>query len=77
MECITIFYYFFPGNNPVTVCENCKGSYEDYCTGNDPFAGYEGAFECVASRGGDVAFVRDSTIRQATMNSTKYNPDVR
>ena len=63
------------GNNPVSVCGNCRGGYEDYCTGNDPYAGYEGAFQCMASRAGDVAFVRDTTIAQATANST-YNPEV-
>ena len=58
------------------MCGNCKGGYEDYCTGNDPYAGYEGAFECMASKAGDVAFVRDSTIGQATSNSS-YVPEVR
>jgi len=58
------FYNPF-GNNPQTVCQNCKGIGDNYCTGMDPYSGYEGAFFCMSSGDGDVAFVRDSTIYQA------------
>ena len=62
---------FFPsGNNPVTVCENCKGELSDFCSGNDPYAGYQGAFQCMDSGDGDVAFVRDQTVMSALANST-------
>ena len=53
------------------MCENCQGDIETFCTSNDPYAGYEGAFECMASGDGEVAFVRDSTIMQATANTTR------
>jgi len=68
------FYNPF-GNNPVSVCENCQGDIETFCTSNDPYAGYEGAFECMASGDGEVAFVRDSTIMQATANTTRDASD--
>ena len=56
--------YFSTGNNPVTVCRNCKGDQEDFCTSNDPYAGYHGAFHCMASGNGDVAFVRHLTPQE-------------
>ena len=54
----------FLGNNPVTVCNNCKGGQEEYCTSNDPYAGYHGAFHCMATGDGEVAFVRHHTVTQ-------------
>jgi melanoma-associated antigen p97 len=58
-------YYNPFGNNPVTVCNNCKGKVPERCTVNDPYADYRGAYDCVASGDGDVAFVRHTTIAQA------------
>lgn len=63
-------YYNPFGNNPVTVCKNCKGTGEEFCSLNDPYAGYPGAFQCMSSRDGDVAFVRHTTIEQACKNNT-------
>jgi len=58
-------YYNPFGNNPVTVCNNCKGKIPQRCTINDPYADYRGAYDCLANRDGDVAFVRHTTIAQA------------
>ena len=55
----------------MSVCENCQGDIETFCTSNDPFAGYEGAFECMASANGEVAFVRHTTIGQSTANNSR------
>jgi len=56
---------FCPGNNPTNVCEKCAGlSLETYCTCNDPYGGFAGAFECMASGTGDVAFVRNTTVQE-------------
>jgi len=53
------------GNNPTNVCEKCAGQTLDTkCTCNDPFGGFAGAFECMASGVGDVAFVRNSTVEE-------------
>lgn len=70
MNYLMNLFYLSLGNNPVTVCENCAGDINTYCTSNDPFADYNGAFNCMASRVGDVAFVRHTTIAQGTANST-------
>ena len=48
----------------MTVCNNCKGGQEEYCTSNDPYAGYHGAFHCMATGDGEVAFVRHHTVTQ-------------
>ncbi|CAH1784042.1 unnamed protein product [Owenia fusiformis] len=68
--------YFNPfGANPASVCNLCVGQGEDYCSTNDPFAGYQGAFECVSSGAGDIAFLRENTIEQMTKNSSgNVNP---
>ena len=59
----------------MSVCENCQGDIEDFCTANDPFAGYDGAFKCMASNEGEVAFVRHFTVFQSAQNNT-WDPDV-
>ena len=58
------------------VCELCSGRNEDRCTANDPFADYAGAFECMASKAGDIAFIKETTVQRVTDNSTKYNSGV-
>jgi len=58
-------YYNPFGNNPTTVCNNCKGKIPERCTVNDPYADYRGAYDCVSNGDGDVAFVRHTTIEQA------------
>jgi len=47
------------------VCDKCAGqTLETRCTLNDPFGGFAGAFECMASGVGDIAFVRNTTIQE-------------
>ncbi|KAK2174910.1 hypothetical protein NP493_768g01007 [Ridgeia piscesae] len=63
-------YYNPFGNNPATICQNCAGDRHTMCTVNDPYAGYHGAFDCMHKGAGDVAFLRDITVLQATSNSS-------
>ena len=56
------------GNNPTTVCKRCSGQPDTFCSCNDPYAGYEGAFFCMASGVGDVTFVRHSTVAEFIAN---------
>ena len=66
------------GTNPVSICENCKGYGDTFCNQHDPYADYSGAFECMASREGEVAWVRNYTVYQATKNaSSEHRPEVR
>ncbi|XP_074641603.1 melanotransferrin-like [Tubulanus polymorphus] len=55
-------YYNSYGMNPMKACELCSGKKENYCTSNDTFANYVGAFNCMASGTGDVAFLRAGII---------------
>jgi len=77
-------YYNPFGNNPVTVCKNCAGTdLSVFCTSNDPFANYEGAFNCMAFgegtgnnfKQGDVAFIRHDTIFDMLNGSVKMTPN--
>ncbi len=61
----------------MTVCENCKGTGDVFCSDHDPYAGYDGAFNCIANQDGDVAFIRHSTIYSMTSNSSgNVRPEV-
>lgn len=68
-------YYNPFGNNPVTVCKNCKGSdLSVFCTSNDPYANYDGAFNCLAQGSGDVAFIRHDTVTDMLNASSTIQP---
>lgn len=67
---LTSFYNPF-GNNPTSVCELCTGQNEEFCTTSDRYAGYDGAFKCVADGLGQITFLRHDTIE--LMTSPEYN----
>lgn len=67
-DALARFYNPF-GNNPVTVCDTCKGTFYDFCTVNDPYADYPGALDCLFNNYGDVAFVRNSSLVQVLSNT--------
>uniref|UniRef100_T1IIX4 Transferrin-like domain-containing protein n=1 Tax=Strigamia maritima TaxID=126957 RepID=T1IIX4_STRMM len=62
------------GKNPASLCELCAGSGDAKCsrTENEPFYGYTGAFRCMATGVGDVAFVKHVT---ALSNTDGKNQD--
>ena len=60
------------GDNPTSACELCRGKIgSTYCTNQDPFAGYIGAMHCLMEGGGDVAFVKHTTVQElAALNKS-------
>lgn len=66
---LTSFYNPF-GNNPTSVCELCHGIGEEKCSSSDPYAGYDGAWKCLAYDIGQVAFLRHDTVFQMVINRT-------
>ncbi|XP_055863479.1 melanotransferrin-like [Biomphalaria glabrata] len=71
---LTSFYNPY-GNNPTSVCELCTGQNEEFCTTSDTFAGYDGAFRCVAEGKGQLAFVRHDIfdIIQSLANNSEIS----
>uniref|UniRef100_A0A2C9M3H2 Transferrin-like domain-containing protein n=1 Tax=Biomphalaria glabrata TaxID=6526 RepID=A0A2C9M3H2_BIOGL len=63
------------GNNPTSVCELCTGQNEGFCSTSDTFAGYDGAFRCVAEGKGQLAFVRHDIfdIIQSLANNSEIS----
>ncbi|XP_055863595.1 melanotransferrin-like isoform X1 [Biomphalaria glabrata] len=61
------------GNNPTSVCELCTGQNEEFCSTSDTFAGYDGAFRCVAEGKGQLAYVRHDIfdIMQSLVNNSE------
>lgn len=61
-------YYNPHGTNPVNLCEACGTQGPDRCMRNDEelYFGASGAFRCLTERGGDVAYVRHTTVRENT-----------
>uniref|UniRef100_A0A646QDM4 Melanotransferrin 2 n=1 Tax=Hemiscolopendra marginata TaxID=943146 RepID=A0A646QDM4_9MYRI len=51
------------GQNPQSLCSLCAGTGDNKCARNEnePFFGYTGAFKCMATGVGDVAFVKHVT----------------
>jgi melanoma-associated antigen p97 len=60
------------GDNPTSACDLCKGKIgSTFCTNQDPYAGPLGAMYCLIDGGGDVAFVKHTTLYElAAMNSS-------
>ncbi|XP_014782585.1 melanotransferrin [Octopus bimaculoides] len=57
------------GNNPNSICDSCSGSGNERCTMRDPYSGYDGAFKCLEAGRGDMAFLRDNTVKEMVANS--------
>ncbi|XP_046549141.1 LOW QUALITY PROTEIN: melanotransferrin-like [Haliotis rubra] len=72
---LTSFYNPF-GNNPTSVCESCNGAGEERCTTSDPSAGFDGAYNCMASGRGDLTFLRHDTVEMMTsLEGSQFTPD--
>ncbi|XP_022663777.1 melanotransferrin-like isoform X2 [Varroa destructor] len=56
------------GDNPQKMCEICAGRGGDRCSGNDPYANYDGAFRCL-EKDGEIAFLKHTTIHEATLDN--------
>lgn len=58
------------GDNPTSACELCRGRIgSTFCTNQDPYAGSIGAMYCLIDGGGDVAFVKHTTLNElASLN---------
>ncbi|KAK3096152.1 hypothetical protein FSP39_023802 [Pinctada imbricata] len=71
---LTSFYNPF-GNNPTSICVQCAGIGEQKCSTDDPYAGYDGAFKCMAYDAGDIAFLRHDTVDIMTANGVFQKGD--
>jgi melanoma-associated antigen p97 len=60
------------GDNPTSACDLCAGKIgSTFCTNQDPYAGHIGAMYCLTDGGGDVAFVKHTTVNElAAINSS-------
>lgn len=64
------------GDNPTSACELCKGRIgKDYCTNQDPYAGTLGAMLCLTEGGGDVAFVKHTSVDELVNFNSSVNAD--
>ncbi|XP_064630505.1 melanotransferrin-like [Lineus longissimus] len=62
-----IAYYNPYGINPMKVCDLCN---KKICDTNDLYSGFDGAFDCLQKGVGQVAFLKDSTVRMALGNDS-------
>jgi hypothetical protein len=62
------------GDNPTSACDLCKGRIgSTFCTNQDPYAGPLGAMLCLVEGGGDVAFVKHTTLYELAANNGSVN----
>ncbi len=62
------------GDNPTSACSLCKGRIgKDYCTNQDPYAGSLGAMHCLTDGGGDVAFVKHTSVDELMLFNSSIN----
>jgi hypothetical protein len=60
VECITLFYFSLNTDSATVEASRCSAS------NNESYFGYTGAFRCLASGSGDVAFVKHTTVPENT-----------
>lgn len=62
------------GDNPTSACELCRGKIgSTFCTNQDPYAGSVGAMYCLIEGGGDVAFVKHTTLNELAALNRSVN----
>lgn len=67
--------FSFPiGDNPLHMCELCAGEKSIHCSGSDPYANFDGAFNCLVNGGGEVAFLKHSTVDEMTSSENYAGP---
>lgn len=56
------------GNYVDSLCRLCRGGTDTHCArgSSEPFYSYDGAFRCLVQGGGDVAFVKHTTVPDNT-----------
>lgn len=56
------------GNYVESLCRLCRGGTDTHCVRgtSEPFYSYSGAFRCLVQGGGDVAFVKHTTVPDHT-----------
>ena len=54
------------GDNPVSTCQQCGSTGQDWCTYKDKYAGGEGPFMCLKDGVADVAFMRSIDVDYLT-----------
>jgi melanoma-associated antigen p97 len=62
------------GDNPTSACDLCRGKIgTNFCTNQDPYAGPLGAMLCLTEGGGDVAFVKHTTLYELAATNSSIN----
>ena len=62
------------GDNPTSACDLCAGKIgSNFCTNQDPYAGTIGALYCLIDGGGDVAFVKHTSIAELIAKNSSIN----
>ncbi|XP_015924816.1 transferrin 2 [Parasteatoda tepidariorum] len=61
------------GDNPMDMCDLCVGDKTTKCSGSDPYADFDGAFNCLIS-GSDIAFLKHTTMDEMTSSEDYRGP---
>lgn len=62
------------GDNPTSACDLCAGKIgNNFCTNQDPYAGTIGALYCLIDGGGDVAFVKHTSVAELIAKNSSIN----
>ncbi|XP_054721697.1 melanotransferrin-like [Uloborus diversus] len=62
------------GDNPLHMCDLCAGDTGTRCTGSDPYANFDGAFQCFVN-GSDIAFLKHTTVDEMTSSLSYRGPN--